>query len=109
MSEFFATLLNNVTVISATVETDVGTVVNHYGVVKGVGEVALTALSAADPPAAAIVTKGIALIDGWIKSGPDAVTANAPAIITTTQAILAAAAPVISAVTAAATSPPELT
>jgi len=88
--------------ISATIVTDVGTLTNQYAIVKGIGQVALAALSVADPAAATIISDGISLIDGWIAAGSATVSANAATIVTTTQAILAAAAPAITAVKNAA-------
>ena len=97
-----ASLVTEAGKISATVVTDVATLTNKFAIVKGIGEVALTALSVADPAAAAIINAGITLVDGWIAQGSAVVTANAATIITTTDAVLAAAAPAITAVSNAA-------
>ena len=90
--------------ISATVVTDVAALTNKFAIIKGIAQVALVTLSITDPAAAAIITAGIALVDGWVASGSAAVSANAGTIITTTDAVLAAAAPAITAVANAASS-----
>jgi hypothetical protein len=84
--------------LSATIVTDVATLTNQFAIVKGIGEVALAALSVTDPAAAGIITDGITLIDGYVSAGTATVSANAAAVISTTTAILAAAAPAITAV-----------
>jgi hypothetical protein len=84
--------------ISATVVTDVATLTNQFAIVKGIGQVALAALSVTDPAAAGIITDGITLIDGYVSAGTATVSANAAAVISTTTAILAAAAPVVSVI-----------
>jgi len=93
-----ATITTEAGKISATIVTDVTTLTNQYAIVKGIGQVALAALSITDPAAATIISDGITLIDGWIAAGSATVSANAATVVTTTQAILAAAAPAITAV-----------
>jgi hypothetical protein len=93
-----ATITTDAGKISATIVTDVATLTNQYAIVKGIGQVAVAALSGTDPAAAKIITDGIKLIDGWITAGTSTVAANAATVVTTTQAILAAAAPAITAV-----------
>jgi hypothetical protein len=96
-----ATVTTEAGKISATIVTDVTTLTTQYGIVKGIGQVALAALSITDPAAATIISNGITLIDGWIAAGSATVSANAATVVTTTQAILAAAAPAITAVSKA--------
>lgn len=65
-----------------------------WGVAKGIGQVALAALTVLDPPAAALVTSAISLVDGMIASG----TADAATVTAQANAVILASAPHITAI-----------
>lgn len=89
--------------VAATVATDLTSLSNFWGGVKGIGQIALDGLDLVDPAAGAIITAGINLIDPLIAAVPTITDAAALAsttstILTNGLSVLLAALPHIKAV-----------
>jgi hypothetical protein len=91
------TVITDAGKVEATIATDATTLINNYGIAKGLLTVAEAALSVSNPALAATVAAGVALVDGWVKAGAATVEANASQMVATTQTIYLAAAPLIQA------------
>jgi hypothetical protein len=76
--------------VAATVTTDATTATTLWGIVKGLGQVALTVLDVSDPAAAALINTGIAAADAAVAAlQTPAVQADAAQVASNVSTILA--------------------
>jgi hypothetical protein len=99
-----AAIKTDAAAIEAKVSIDAATAILIWGIIKGIGEVALEAVDVLDPPAGLAITAGIATVEGLLGTLP-AIASNAEAtatalgtIVSTMHTVLIAAAPAISVI-----------
>ncbi len=77
------------------IEFPIEELISHWTTVKDVAEAAIVILTITNPPASALLTAAIALVEALMITGPTSIKTNAVTILQTSTAILSAVTPII--------------